>query len=378
MIKIVEVTTKKQWKIFAKFPINLYKDNPYYVPVFVNDDVNMANPKKNKSAKNCTVKAFLAYKDDVLAGRIAGIIVHDSNDIYNQKRVRFSRFDFINDIGVAKALLDAVANFGKEHGMEEIHGPWGFNDTDREGMLTEGFDRQGSYATIYNYPYYPEFMDELGFKGESFWVEEKFKLAPDGDPLLQRYVKLKEFVKKKFELRELTETLSVKQILKDYGDKFFDCYNSAYSKLDMFVEIKDEAKQEVLDTFGAMLNRKYLSVIANKNDEVVAFGVVLPAFGHILKKHNGKMNLPFIIELFKTINHPTTLELTLVAVRPDYAKLGVTAACLGKICEVILSEGVTDVVTDPTLETNEAVRAQWSTVPTEIIKRRRTYIKDID
>ena len=170
MIKIVEVTTKKQWKLFAKFPLELYKDNSYYVPSFIGDDANMANPKKNLPAKNCTIKAFLAYKDDVLAGRIAGIIVHESNELYNQKRVRFSRFDFIEDINVAKALLEAVEKFGKENGMTEIHGPWGFNDTDREGMLTDGFDREGSYVTIYNHSYYPDFMDEIGYKGESFWV----------------------------------------------------------------------------------------------------------------------------------------------------------------------------------------------------------------
>ena len=377
MITIKEVKTKKDIKEFATYPIKLYDKCPYYVPNLLSDEFALFNPKKNFNLRENNLKGFLAYKDGQLVGRIAGFINPKENEIFRKKFVRFSRFECVDDIEVFKALLGAVEKFGAENGMEIMHGPWGFNDTDREGMLTEGFDRQGSYATLYNYAYYPEFMEELGFKGESFWVEEKFTLT-DGDPLLQRYVKLKDFVKKKFELRELTETLSVKQILKDYGDKFFDCYNAAYSKLDMFVEIKDEAKQEVLDTFGAMLNRKYLSVIVNKNDDVVAFGVVLPAFGHIVKKHNGKMNLPFIIELFKTINHPTTLELTLVAVRPDYAKLGVTAACLGKICEVILAEGITDVVTDPTLETNEAVRAQWSTVPTEVIKRRRTYIKDID
>ena len=153
MIEVIEVKTKKQWKEFATFPIKLYKDSKYYVPAFVTDDMYMANEKKNFSAKNCIVKAFLAYKDGILAGRIAGIIVNESNEKFNQKNVRFSRFDFIDDKNVAEALIKAVESFGKEYGMEVIHGPWGFNDADREGMLTFGFDKKATYATNYNFDY---------------------------------------------------------------------------------------------------------------------------------------------------------------------------------------------------------------------------------
>lgn len=377
MIEVIEVKTKKQWKEFATFPIKLYKDSKYYVPAFVTDDMYMANEKKNFSAKNCIVKAFLAYKDGILAGRIAGIIVNESNEKFNQKNVRFSRFDFIDDKNVAEALIKAVESFGKEYGMEVIHGPWGFNDADREGMLTFGFDKKATYATNYNFDYYPEYIKSLGFDEESVWIEETIVCPKTDDPLYGKYTKLGSYVKEKYGLRELTDTLSVKQIVKKYGDGFFDCYNEAYKHLDMYIPIVGDAKKVVLKQFATVINPKYLSVLVNENDEVVAFGVILPEIGPVLKKHDGKLTLPAIFDLAKALNKPKNLELTLVGVRPEYAKLGFTAACIGKMMKEINENNIENIVSNPTLLTNTAVRAQWSKFDHKEIKRRKTYIRKI-
>ncbi|MBQ3221889.1 MAG: GNAT family N-acetyltransferase [Clostridia bacterium] len=378
MITVTEVRTKKQWKDFAVFPIRLYKDCPYYVPAFIADDKNISNPKKNPPAKNCDIKAFLAYKDGVLAGRIACIVAHESNELFNQKRIRFTRFDAIDDISVTTALIQAVEAYAKTQGLTEIHGPWGFNDTDREGMLTDGYDEMGSYATNYNFPYYNEHMEKLGFVKESGWVESEIHFPTEGEPLFERYYKLGEYTKRRYRLRELCETLSVKEIIKLYGDKFFDCYNAAYKDLDMFVEIKDEAKQAVLDQFAVMVNKEFLSVLVNEEDEIAAFFVVLPSFGKIVKKHGGKMTLPFIFDLLRYMKKPDTVELTLIAVQPEYRKKGYSAGCIARLLKSFSTNGVKRVISCPTLESNTAVRAQWNAMDSKIIKTRQTYIKNID
>jgi len=377
MIEIKEVVSKSDWKKFAAFPVKLYKENPHYVPSFLADDENMANPKKNFAAQNCKVKAFLAYEGKTVVGRIAAIIVEESNRKFGEKAVRFSRFDFIEDIEVAKALLNAAIEFGKSQGMTRIHGPWGFNDTDREGMLTYGFDKAGSYATNYNYAYYPEFMRELGYADESVWIEEKVDFPKPGTPQYDKYIRLGEFVKKKYRLRELTETMSVRKIVSQYGDKFFDCYNAAYSVLDMYVDITGEAKKAVLKQFASIVSRKFLSVLVDEKDDVVAFCVMLSAIGPALKKHGGKGNIFALLDILKLINHPKTLELTLIAVRPDFAKRGYTAACISKLIREIDKADQPEIVSDPTLESNTAVRAQWAMADSEVIKRRQTYTKDI-
>ena len=377
MIEILEVKTKKQWKEFALFPINLYKDCPYYVPAFISDDASLANEKKNPPAINCIVKAFLAYKNGKIVGRIAGIIVNESNNRFNQKRVRISRFDFIDDYEVSQALINAVENFAKEYGMNQIHGPWGFNDTDREGMLTSGFDTMGSYATNYNFEYYNDHMRKMGFEKESGWIESKISFPKLNDRQYERFCKLGEYTKKKYKLREVCDEMPLKKIVKLYGDKFFDCYNKAYADLDMFIEIKDEVKKTVLKQFATMINIDYFSVVVDKNDEVVAFCVILPSFGKLVKKHGGKMSLPFIFELLKYLKNPDVLELTLIAVSPEFKKKGYTAVCIERMVKNIAKNNIDTVVSCPTLEDNFEVRAQWNALENEIIKTRQTYIKNI-
>lgn len=378
MIEIRQVKTKKDWKNFASFPLTLYKGNPYYVPAIFSDEKNIANVKKNFSAIGCTVKAFLCYKDGVIAGRVAGIIVDESNKKWNEKAVRFSRFDFIDDKEVSSALIDAVKNFGREYGMTRIHGPWGFNDTDREGLLTFGFDEEGSYATNYNFPYYEEHLLSLGFKEESIWIEERIEFPKKNDPIHVKYNNIRKFVCEKFALRDVSNELSVKQIVKRYGDKFFDCYNEAYKHLDMYVKIDGDAKKVVLRQFATMINPKFFSLLVNKDDDVVAFAVVLPSIGRAFKKHDGKMTIPCLIDLLKILNKPDKLELTLVAVKPEYSKLGFNSACISKIMNSVIDNNIVEVVSDPTLETNTDVRAQWKHLKSEVIKKRKTFTKAID
>ena len=208
MIEIREVKTKKDLKLFATYPIKLYKNCPYYVPSLRADEMSTFNPKKNFSLKGNKIKGFLAFKDGELVGRIAGLIHYTDNALRNKKMVRFSRFECINDLEIFKALLGAVEKFGKENGMNIIHGPWGFNDTDREGMLTYGFNERSTYATNYYYPYFAENMEKLGFKGESFWLERRFEIPTSEDIRMKN---LAEKLKVKLKVKDLAETLSIKQ-----------------------------------------------------------------------------------------------------------------------------------------------------------------------
>ncbi|MBR2336407.1 MAG: N-acetyltransferase [Clostridia bacterium] len=374
MVRVFEAKTKRQMKTFARFPLKLYKQNPYYVPTFISDDVNMKNVKKNYSAEGCLVKCFLAERNGEIVGRIAGIIVTASNLKFNTKCVRFSRIDFIEDEEVAKALLKAVENFGRQNGMDTIHGPWGFNDTDREGMLTFGFDQTSTYATNYSYPYYVEILQKLGYKPENEWIEYRFNV-----PTLDlRYKKLAKAVQERYGFTDVAETLSLKQVIKRYGDKFFDCYNEAYRNLDGYVDIKGNAKKLVLKQFATVINEKYYSIIVDKKtDDVVAFGIAIPALGKVLQKHGGSMARS-AVGLLRAIKKPKALELCIVGVHPGYRRMGANAMVINRIWTNVVNAGITDIVGNPMLTTNFDVLAQWKTVPHEIIKRRSTFIKAIN
>ena len=373
MVKIVEAVTSAQMRAFARYPLELYKDCDYYVPCFTSDEKNIKNPKKNYAAEGCEVKCYLAEKNGRIVGRIAGVIVAESNRKFGEKKIRFSRFDFNGDEDVAEALLSKVVEFGKERGMTVIHGPWGFNDTDREGMLTSGFDRPATYATNYNYEYYADVVRKLGFKKESEWVE--FAIYPGTlDP---KIYKAADFVQKRYGFVELNDKYPIKRIIREYGDLFFDCYNEAYKDLDCYVELKGKVKQNVIAQFATVINQDYFSCILDpKTGKIAAFGVVIPAIGKIIKKHNGNL-LASAIPLLKAKKKPDALELTLIGVAPEYRNSGVNAMIITRIHRNIMKNGIKNVACNPMLTTNAGILTQWKWVEHEEIKRRATFEKEI-
>ena len=374
MIEIKQVVTKKDVKKFATFPLKLYKGCPYYVPSLRLDEMNTFNPKKNNALKTNKIKGFLCYKDGELVGRIAGIINYQDNDITGEKQIRFSRFECIDDIEVFKALLGAVENMAKEEGMEIMHGPWGFNDTDREGMLTFGFDKRSTYAENYYYPYFQERMRELGYEDESKWIEMSFTIP---ETPYDRIVSFAEKVRSKFNVKDVSETMSVKQIIKKYGDSLIDCLNESYSHLDAYVPVDEGMKKDLFSSFGAVVNRKYISILVDENEKVVAFGICLPSICNALQKSKGKL-LPFgIFRLLKAVKKPKELEMALIGVRKEYKNTGINSLLIAKIMKYIVADGIEHIESNSMLEHNFNIQQQWKFAESEIIKKRQTFKKKV-
>ncbi len=374
MIEIREVKTPKDVKIFAGYPVKLYKDCPYYVPSLRSDEVDTFNPKKNYSLDKNEIKAFLAYKDGVLVGRIAGLINTVDNELTGKKFVRFSRFECIDDIEVFKALLGAVEKFGRERGMEIIHGPWGFNDTDREGMLTYGFEERSTYATNYSYPYFYLNMEKLGFEDESKWVERRFTIPTEP---YDRVINLAKKIKEKYKLKDLAEDHSVREILAKYGDKFFDTLNEAYGHLDGYVPVVGKARKNVLSQFGTIVNPRYISFLVDEDDDVAAFCIVLPSICEPLIKHKGKLFPTGFIGVLSAIKKPKELEMALIAIKNKYKNTGVNAVGIARVMKNIIDDGIEKIESNPMLETNLAIQQQWKFAENVIVKKRQTYKKEI-
>ena len=371
MVEIVEAVTKKQMKAFATFPIKLYRKSKLYVPSIVEDEIVIQDGEKNLSKGTSDCKCFLAYKNKKLVGRICGIICHDSNKKFNEKNIRFNRIDFIDEIEVARALINAVMEYGRENGLTTIHGPWGFNDTDREGMLTSGFDKNSNYATNYSFPYYIKIMEDLGFKKESEWIELQF----DIDHVDPRFASISKQLKEQG-YRDLCDTMSTKKIVKEYGLKFFDCYNKSYSQLDNFIPIEGESIKATLKQFATIINHNYFSVIVNKNDDVVAFGVGLPYIGNALRRAKGRMLLAAIPILF-TIKHPRAIELALIGVDPTYRNYGIHALVVDRFVRNLKKHKITEIRMDPVLTTNSKMLQTWKGCLTTIRQTRQTFKREI-
>lgn len=374
-IIIKKVSSKKELKTFIHFNYELYKGNPYSVPDLYDDMLNTFSSKKNAAFEFCEAEYFLAYKDNKVVGRVAAIINNRANQTWDKKEVRFGWIDFIDDEEVSSALLKAVEDWGKQKGMDTITGPLGFTDMDAEGMLIEGFDQLGTMATIYNYPYYPQHMEKLGFEKDADWVEFKLYVP---DQLPEKFVRISEIILQKYKLK--IKKLTRKEIKeKHYGQKIFDLINEAYAPLYGFSKMTQGQIDQYVNTYLPLLDLRMVSIVETEDGELVAAGISMASLSKALQKAKGRI-LPFgwfylLKALF--IKRPKVLDLLLVGVKPEYQSKGVNALLFYDLVPTFKKMGFVYGESNPELEENKKVQAQWSAFESVQHKRRRAFKKAI-
>lgn len=373
MVEIREVTTKRERKIFAAFHADMYKDNPHAIPDIVSDEYNNFHPNKNPAYDYCSVKQFLAYKDGRCVGRIAGIISHAANEKWGTRRIRFSRVDFVDDCEVTSALFKAVEDWGKEQGLDEIHGPIGFCDMDQEGMLIDGFDRDGMFITIYSHPYYVKHLEDLGYVKDIDWMEYCVRLPKEPNDRLNG---LSKAVLKKYKVT-LLEPASRKE-LKPYILSVFRVLNETYHNLYGTVEITDAQIDKYYNQFILLINPDYVKLLLDVNNELVGFGLAMPSMNAAVKKSNGRL---FPLGWYRLLRAPyaktEVLDLYLIGVVPRMQNKGLTAVLIQSMAESARKNGIKYAETGPELETNNQVQALWKHFETEQHIRRRCWIKKL-
>ena len=373
MIIVKEVQTKKQQKQFIDFPLNLYKGNQYFVPALYADE--KAIFKKNYHYyKTSKAVYFLAYKDEKVVGRISAILQRSSNEKWNQKRVRFTRFDCIDDQEVANALFDAAVDFAKKENMEEIVGPLGFSDLEREGLLIEGFDYLSTFEEQYNYPYYQKLIENYGFEKEVDWLEHRLFYS---DANYEKLEKVSQMLLDRFHLK-FVKVKSVRWFIKKYIKQFFEIIDTTYDKIYGTVPITPEIQKSLISSFKMVVTPKHIVAIVDENDKIVAFALTFPAIGKDLQKSGGRITIPTLFKLLKTIHSLEYVDLGLVGVIPEYEMKGVASAIFA-MCLRYLKNGTTKYYeTNLNLEDNHHIINQWHQNFEYIQhKRRRCYVKKI-
>ena len=375
-VTIKQVSTQRDLKRFIRFNYELYKHNPYSVPNLYDDILTTFNKQKNPAFEFCEADYFLAYKDGKLVGRVAAIINRRANETWNKKEVRFGWIDFTDDTEVSEALIRTVEQWGKERGMTHIQGPLGFTDMDAEGMLIEGFDQLGTMATTYNYPYYPAHLERLGFRKDADWVEYKIYI-PDAIP--EKHRRISDLIQRKYNLK-IKKYTSGKKIARDYGQAIFDLVNEAYRPLYGYSALTQRQIDQYIKSYLPILDLRMVTLITDAEDQLVAVGISMPSLSRALQQSHGRL-LPFgwfyLLKalFFKRRSH--ILDLLLVAVKPEYQNKGVNALLFSDLIPVYQQLGFEYAESNPELELNGKVQAQWDYFRTEQHKRRRAFVKEI-
>lgn len=372
MITIKEAKTKKEIKDFIKFSFDLYKGNPYWIPPIIAEEMEGFDKTKNPAFEHAEAYYYLAYRDNKIVGKVATIINWQEVNIQEKKKVRFGWFDVIDDIEVTKALLEKVYELGRKHNLDHVEGPIGFSNLDKVGVLVDGFDEMGTMITWYNYPYYKDHFEQLGYVTEKEYIESKFPFSNVNPEL---FMKASTLIKKRYELTALSFD-KTKDVM-PYVDKMFDLFNATYEKLASFVAISDVQKEYFKKKYISFINPEYIKFVEDKDKNLVAFSIVMPSFSEALKKANGKL-FPFgFIHLLKARKTSKDVVFYLIGIHPEYQNKGVTAIIFEEYYNTFKENSIVNCFRTPELADNHAIHNIWKHFNPVVHKRRKTYRKEL-
>ena len=372
----IEIRKVSGWsgiKRFTQFGLSLYKGCKNAVPDLFYDMLTTFSEKKNAAFEFSEAQLFIAYRSRKIVGRVAAIINHRANETWNVKNVRFSYLDFIDDNDVAKALLEAVEEWGRERGMTHCQGPMGFTDFDKEGMLIDGFDYLGSMTTFYNYPYYPKHLESLGYEKEVDWIQLRMAV-PEQIP--ERFLRVGNLIRDRYNLQ--VKKLSRSEMYEGgYGKKIFNLFNEAYSPLFGYSALSEKQIENFVNMYFNIIDMRLVPVIEDKEGNLIGVAVTMGSLSKALQKAEGVI-FPFgWFHVFKSlkIKHEDTVEMLLIAVKPEYQGKGVNALMFCDLIPLYNQMGFKWAETGPQLEANHKELNQWGALNTHISKKRRCYCK---
>ncbi len=372
MITLQEMISKKEMKTFVKFPFQLYKNNKYWVPPIIKDELESFDKNINPVFEHAEARFFVALKNNKIVGRVAAIINHTEIDEQQLKKMRFGWFDFIDDIEVSKMLLQKVEEIGLQNNLEFIEGPMGFSNLDKVGVLTEGFDHIGTMITWYNHPYYKNHLEKLGFNVEKEYLESVFAFENVKHEPLER---VSTILKKRYQLKSLNFT-KTKDIF-PYVNKMFDLFNESYASLPSFVPISDIEKEYFRKKYLTFINPEYIKFVLDKDDNIIAFAIIMPSFSKALQKAKGTLFPLGLYHLLKAKKKSKEVILYLIGVHPNHQNKGIHALLFLELQISCALNGVENCLRTPELASNTAIAAIWKNFDSKVYKKRCTYKKVI-
>lgn len=371
-INIKEVKTNEEIQLFIAFPMQLYKNNPYYVPPLLNDEKNIWNAKENPALQYSEYQLFLAYKEENVVGRIAVMINHKEEKDLGISKVRFGWLDFVDDQAVSKALIDQAIQYARNHNIKKIEGPMGFTNLDKAGMLTFGYDKVATMIGLYNFDYYPKHLENLGMQKEKEWVEFEI-LFPDKLP--EKVVKFNEVVKEKYKLKVL-HFKNKKEIL-PLVHPMFKLLDETYKSLSTYTPITEEQIKTYKEKYFGFIDKDFIICIENEHKELISFAITMPSYAKALQKANGKLFPLGWWHLLNAGKHADRANFYLIGIHPEYQRRGVTAIIFKEIYDTFKKRGVKYLETNPELEENKNIQTLWQEYNPVNHKRRRTYSLDV-
>lgn len=372
MITVREIFTRKELKEFVKFPFQIFKNNPYWIPPIISEELDTFDQEKNPAFEQAEARFFMAYKNEQPAGRIAAIINHTEINKQQLKKMRFGWFDVIDDIQVTQALLDKVHEIGKKNLLEFVEGPVGFSNLDKVGVMTDGFDQLGTSLTWYSQPYYKDHLSQLGYLPEKKFIESYFYFGDVDNKNFDRFAKI---IETKYHFKALN--FSTTKEIYPYVDEMFALFNETYSKLASFVPISGKQINYFKEKYLRFIHPEFVKFVSDENNKLIAFAITMPSYSRAMQKAGGHL-FPFgFLHLLKAKRKNDTVDFYLIGVLPEYQKKGVTSIIFSEYFKTYKKHHIKIARRTPELEDNQDIQLIWKNFNPKIYIRRATFLKKI-
>ncbi|MCK4513919.1 MAG: GNAT family N-acetyltransferase, partial [Spirochaetaceae bacterium] len=286
---------------------------------------------------------------------------------------RFGWIDFEDDPDVSAALLGVVEEWAVQQGLTAVHGPMGFTDMDKEGMLVDGFGELGTLPMIYNYEYYPRHMETHGYRKDVDWLEYEVYIPEQLD---ERFGRVKSVVFDKYQLR-LVEARRTRDLL-PYARQVFEVLNASFMNLYGFVPLTSEQIDIYVDQYFSFIQPDFTKIVVDADDDVIGFEVAMPRLSRAMQKAGGRLLPIGFIPILRALARPTEGVFYLIGVRPDYQARGVIAVLMSELYQSLIDRGIHTVSTCGELEDNQEINLLMNNFPHRQHKRRRAWIKHLE
>lgn len=373
-ITVQEVKSKKELKEFIHLPAAIHQNHLNWVPPIYIDEWEFFNPKKNKSFQSCDTILLLAYQNNKVVGRIMGIIHHKYNEKHQENRARFAFFETWNDEDVATALIQSIENWARKKGMNQLIGPLAFSDKDPQGMLIEGFDEPAVIASNCNFPYQAELIDKNGYTKEVDLVVYQIKIP---DPIPEFYQKIYERAVGLNHGLHVLEFTSRRKV-KPYIHPVLQLLNRTFTEIFGFIPFTEAEMDDFANRYLFLINPRFIKVVINNENEVVAFVIGMSHIGEGIQKAKGYL-FPFgIFKIFAAGRKSKQLNLLLGGIDPAYRGKGLDVLMGVKMLKSATAQGKTIIDSHLELENNIKVRAEMERMGGRVYKRYRIFGKALN
>jgi hypothetical protein len=373
-IEKIDTENKVQVKRFVDLSYRLYKDCPQWVPPLFIDSNLPLNRKKHPFFEHSEADFFVAVRDGEVVGRICAANNKLFNEYHKTKKAHFYGFEAVNDLEVARALFDAVSNWAKERGLDTVIGPKGLSPFDGYGILVEGFEhRQMMTMTNYNFSYYPNLIEALGFEKEVDFVScylpaDSFKIPERVERIAKRVIDRGDLWVKKFRnKRELIQ----------WAPRIGYAYNKAFIHNWEYYPFTEGDVKYAVDNVFLVADHRLIKLILYK-EEIVGFLFAFPDVSRALQRAKGRL-FPFgILDLLLEMKRTKTISGNGMGILPEFQGKGGNALLYYEMGKTVLGFNQFEhVEMTQVAETTRQMRADLKNLNGVEYKNHRVYCKVI-